>query len=327
MNDQNILLPDQFIIPKDLTYREVCERLNEDIWKSLQLLTVDQVFTDWLSEIQNPNTSKNYMSAKNKLIEVKLLDPFQTLQQFAMVNHNNIVDQIKLVKHWSECTKQARAACFIAFTNFLHRKSNGMIKKALAKKEGKLKTFSKVYHKVKTQAMTQPQWCSFLEQLALINSRHTLIAKVILQGAKRVSEVLMLQTDQINWEENQITFRQSKTGIEIKKTIITYPQSIMDSIKEYLGGRVGYVFVSSRGNPLKNQQLSKDFAKAAKRAKIPFGVTPHVLRASCITYLSQQGFHDSDIIKVSGHSSMEQVRAYDKSSEAENASKKVFLVS
>lgn len=290
------------------------------------MITVEQAFADWLTEIQNPNTYKNYSSAKKMLIEVGLLDPFQTLQEFTCMNHNNIVDQIKLVKHWSECTRQARAACFIAFTNFLHRKSNGMIKKALAKKEGKLKTFSKVYHRVKTQAMTQPQWCSFLEQLAQINTRHTLIAKVILQGAKRVSEVLMLQTDQINWEDNQITFKQSKTGIEIRKTIITYPQSIMDCIKQYLQGRIGYVFVSSRGKPLKNQQLSKDFAKAGKRAKIPFGVTPHVLRASCITYLSQQGFHDSDIIKVSGHASMEQVRAYDKSSEADNASKKVFLV-
>jgi integrase len=90
-----------------------------------------------------------------------------------------------------------------------------MVKKALAKKEGKLKTFSKVYYKVKTKAMTQIQWIIFLEELTKINSRDALVAKIILQGAKRVNEVLTLQTDQINWKENQIVFQQSKMGMAL----------------------------------------------------------------------------------------------------------------
>ncbi len=326
MKIQNNLLPDKFIIRSDLTYQEALEEANEDVWKNLGLLTVERACIQWFSEMQNRNTLDNYRSGMGKLFEIGLLDPFISLQEFALINHNNVVDKIKMVGRWSECTKQARAACYIAFTAFLNRRSNGLVKKALAKREGKLKTFTPVYHKVKTNAMTQTQWIIFLEKLTEINPRDALVAKIILQGAKRVNEALSLQTDQIDWVNNQITFRQSKMGMGVKYTIITYPQSIMNQLKEYIKERIGYVFISSFGKPLTRQQLSITFSKAGKRAKIPFPTSPHVLRASCITYLSSQGFTDSDIIKVSGHSSMKMVRAYDKSSEAENASKKVFLV-
>jgi integrase len=64
-----------------------------------------------------------------------------------------------------------------------------------------------------------------------------------------------------------------------------------------------------------------------QNAGIPFKITPHVLRASTVTYLKQQGFQDSDIMRVTGHASSEMVYAFDKSTRADNASKKVNLIS
>ena len=75
-----------------------------------------------------------------------------------------------------------------------------------------------------------------------------------------------------------------------------------------------------------HEPLATTFEKGGKIANIPFKVTPHVLRASTVTYLKQQGFSDSDIQKVTGHASSEMVNAYDKSSRADNASKKVSLI-
>lgn len=69
------------------------------------------------------------------------------------------------------------------------------------------------------------------------------------------------------------------------------------------------------------------FAKAGKNAGISFKVTPHVLRASAVTYLKQQGFQDSDIMRVTGHATSEMVFAYNKSARSDNASKKVNLIS
>lgn len=100
----------------------------------------------------------------------------------------------------------------------------------------------------------------------------------------------------------------------------------MQTLKKYIGERQGYVFLSRKGNPVVLNQVSNTFARAGRAANIPFKVTPHVLRASTVTYLKQQGFQDSDIQKITGHASSEMVNAYDKSSRADNATKKVNLV-
>lgn len=74
-------------------------------------------------------------------------------------------------------------------------------------------------------------------------------------------------------------------------------------------------------------QLALTFERAGMLVGIPFKVTPHVLRASTVTYLKQQGFSDSDIMRVTGHASSALVYAYDKGSRADNASKKENLIS
>ncbi len=94
----------------------------------------------------------------------------------------------------------------------------------------------------------------------------------------------------------------------------------------YVGSREGLVFVTRNGKPVMLKQVANVFAKAGKSAGIPFKVTPHVLRASTVTYLKLQGFPDSDILRVTGHASAEMVYAYDKRSDEINASEKVNLI-
>lgn len=101
----------------------------------------------------------------------------------------------------------------------------------------------------------------------------------------------------------------------------------MKEIREHIGDRCAHVFLSRKGNPVILNQVANTFARAGKAAGIPFKVTPHVLRASTVTYLKQQGLSDSDIQKVTEHASSKMVNAYDKSFRADNASKKVSLVS
>ena len=250
-----------------------------------------------------------------------------TLQAFALVNHEAVIDRIKLIHEWTECTRQSRAACYISFTRFLDRRSQGMIKRAQPNREGHSKTFFKVYDKVKTLAMTQSQWVLFLENLEEFSPRECLIAKLILQGGKRANEVLSLQTQHIDWARGKIVFEQSKTKGMKKSTVITYPQSVLDKLKAYLGDRSGIVFITRTGKPIMMTRLAQTFAKAGKIAGIPFKVTPHVLRTSTVTYLKQQGFQDTDIMKVTGHASSAMVCAYDKTAQEVNASEKVQLVS
>lgn len=308
------------------TYEQAQSFKTNAIWNTLDLVTVEEAICNWLGTLSSW-TKINYNCGMKKLAEKGLIAPMLSLQAFTLVNHNSIIDQIKLVKGWSEATKQARAACYISFTAYLNRRLQGIVSKATTNKEKGSKTFFKVRDKVATHAMNQAQWSKFLSALEKINTRDALIAKIILQGGKRVSEVLSLQTHQIDWSRNEITFLQSKTKGFIKETIITYPASVMHLLRTYLKDRLGHVFITHSGRPVMLNQLAITFEKAGERASIPFKVTPHVLRASTVTYLRQQGFSDADIMRVTGHASAALVDAYDKSSRADNASKKVSLVS
>jgi integrase len=323
------------LIPKaldsvELTHIETYEQAKSFqtnlIWKKLDEISIGEAIDYWLLTLQE-KTSINYQSGMKKLAEFDLINLDMSLQAFALVNHEAIIDRIKLIQNWSECTRQARAACYISFTSFLSRRLQGVVRRALPNREGSAKTFYKVHDKVKTSAMTQAQWVRFLQELEKINSRDCLIAKVILQGGKRVQEVLSLHTDQIDWELREIRFLQSKTKGLIKEIVITYPETFMQRLREYIGDRRGVVFVTRAEKSVMINQLAFSFAKAGKRAGFSFKITPHVLRASAVTFLKQQGFDDSDIMRVTGHSSSEMIYAYDKSSIANNASKMVNLIS
>jgi integrase/recombinase XerD len=298
---------------------------NEIIWNNLGVITVRHAIVEWLGTL-GPLTAKNYSSGMAQLSSLGFIAAEATLQVFALVNHDGIVDRIKTLAHLSECSKQARAACYISFTRFLNRRTQGVIGKAMPNREGSARTFYKVREKVATEAMGRAQWAAFLQELHKINVRDCLIAKIILQGGKRISEALSLTTSQINVVQREITFTQAKTKGYEKETVITYPQSVIDELMAYIGQRQGIVFVTRSGKGMLLRQLSVTFNQAGIRAGIPFKVTPHVLRASTVTYLKREGFGDSDIMKITGHASSEMVHAYDKSERSQNASKKISLI-
>lgn len=308
------------------SYEEAKSTRDEVLWRQLEKITVQEAAEAWLSTL-SLRTRINYQSGLRKLAELGFLSPLISLQAFALSNHESIIDEIKLVTTWTECSRQSRAACYISFTRFLHRRTQGMIGRAIPSREGHSKTFFRVYDKVKTRAMSQAEWVLFLEALDQISPREGLIAKLILQGGKRVSEVLTLQVEQIDWERRKIIFEQSKTKGLKKATIITYPQSVMDKLKAYLKDRSGLAFITRSGKPIMMTRLAQTFEKAGEAAGISFKVTPHVLRASAVTYLKQQGFQDSDIMKVTGHANSSMVCAYDKTSQESNVTEKIQLVS
>jgi len=176
------------------TYREAKQFKDESVWQRLAELTVWQAVELWLVTLKRL-TAKNYLAGFRRLVELKLVDTGMTLQQFSLVNHEAVVDTIKTQPGWSEATRQARAAAYITFTGFLQRRTQGVISKAVTNKEGNSKTFFKVREKVKTEALSQLQSRLFLQAIEAINRRDALIAKLLLQGGKRKSEVLDLRVD------------------------------------------------------------------------------------------------------------------------------------
>lgn len=300
------------------TYRQTKEAKDEFIWEKMSKLSLEEALIAWLSSL-GELTRKNYLSAFSRLAEEELIDPCINLQQFSMINHEQIIDNIKLVPFWTEATRQARAAAYVSFTGFLQRRTQGMINKAIPNKEGTNKTFFKIRDKVKTKALSREQTKIFLTAIQNINSRDALIAKLLIQGGKRKEEVLSLQVENIDFEESRINFKQTKTRGMEKITVINFPDYIMTELREYIGDRSGFVFITRNGKRLCAYQIDRNFIKAGLKAKIPFRVTPHVLRVTLVTRLKELKIQDTDIMKITGHANPAQLSSYDKSDMADNA--------
>jgi len=303
------------------SYQEVLSRQKDQQWQQLANITAGQALEAWLQSLSH-YTEKSYRSGFRLLAERSVFDPNLSLQEFSLVNHEAKVDDIKLSPHWSEATRQARAAAYIGFTAFLQRRTQGLIHKAISNREGANKTFFKVRDKVKTNYLNELEVAEFFKHLESLNQRDALIAKLILQGGKRKGEVLSLLIEQIDFRQRLIRFKQSKTKGAEKETWITYPESVMTELKNYLTDRIkGLCFVTRNNRQISPNQLDRNFIKAGEIAGIPFPVTPHVLRVTLVTKLKGLDIQDSDIIKITGHASPVQLLAYDRRDPADNASK------
>lgn len=324
------------------SYRAMLEAKQEVIWRNLAYISVGEAGKEWLSTIQNACTRIAYKTSMDELMERRFIMSEWSLQEFSLISPEKIIDRIKTVpifikdkfgvelpEQWSIKTREARISCFLAFTRYLSRKTEGIIRKGVPCKEGTGKTFSPKPRKVKTDAMTRSQLVRFFEELDKINFRDAMIARLCLHGAKRISEVLGLKTDQIDYEKKQILFRQSKSRFFDDFTIISFEKRsakiLLDDLKRYIGERKGIVFITAHGKGVKKTQVDRNFSKAGEKGGIPFRVSPHNLRATAVTLWKEDGFSDSLIMHATGHASSEMVHCYDRSDMANNVTKKSCL--
>lgn len=288
-------------------------------WQTLKAAKLVALAGMWYATLENENTKLSYMGHLGRLFSLRFMTKTMPLSEFMRINSNKIVDKIKNQRKVSEPTKQARAACFISFTKYLSRLTDGKIKNALPVKHGTAKTFYSIRDKVKTKAMKKEQYLSFRKTLEKINKQHRIISDIILQGVKRISEVLSIKIEDINFEKRIISFKQSKTRGKDKHTIITYPEYTIDELKELIGDRQkGFVFIQNR-NKVTRDKLGITFAQAGKDAKIDFKVSPHVLRATGITILKGMKYSNEEISKMTG-TTPTMVSKYDKTDIADNPS-------
>lgn len=317
-------------IPESTPLAKATAARDEAVWKELSKISLIDAANQFLSTLSG-NTQRAYRAAFHSIFLLmenqRLFDPHNNLQTFALSNLEYLLDEIRGKLSGSDSTKQARAAAFIALTRFLQRATGGLIRKVVPRKEKSNPTFRQVRETSLTKALSRVQWTRFLMFLHRASYRDYLVAKTILQGAKRVGEVLTAQISQIDWTLNQITFRQFKSKMLEKFTVITYPASFMLELKEYIGERKdGPIFVTRNGKPLTQPHLYRSFSKASAQAGIPFTVHPHVLRATAITYLTAQGYSADQILRVSGHADTKLVRYYDKTPIEQNPTQDISLI-
>ncbi len=147
------------------------------------------------------------------------------------------------------------------------------------------------------------------------NIKHQLILKLLYGEGLRVSEIVNLKKQDIDFEENLIKINLGKGK---KDRFVGIPELIKQDLKNYskLSGKEKFLFPSNRGGKLTKKTISKIVSNAAKKAKIKKRVYPHLLRHSFATHLLENGTDLRVIQKLLGHSSIKTTQIYTQISQA-----------
>jgi len=140
------------------------------------------------------------------------------------------------------------------------------------------------------------------------NIKHKLIIKLLYGCGLRVSEIVNLNAEDVNFEEDLIKIRLAKGK---KDRFVKIPLSLKEDLKNYISiNKSKILFQSNRGGKLTKDTIQKIVHNAAKNAGIEKRVYPHLLRHSFATHLLEQGTDLKIIQKLLGHSDIKTTQVY-----------------
>jgi len=170
------------------------------------------------------------------------------------------------------------------------------------------KEFGKI--KVPKKEKTLPEVLTKEEVKRFIDSAETkkskLIISLLYSSGIRVSEVVNLRPQDIDFEENIGWVRKGK-GSKDRMFIIS--PNLVKQVKDYLKKRDNkYIF--SKEKPLTTRNIQKIIKNIRQKSGINKKVTPHTLRHSFATHLLEAGNDIRTIQVMLGHASLNTTQLY-----------------
>lgn len=124
----------------------------------------------------------------------------------------------------------------------------------------------------------------------------------------RVSELINIKLDDIDWQSRKIIIRDGKGQ---KERVVLFSNECEMRIKEYLKNRredSQYLFLGKQGKPMYRFLLNYYFRKYSK--KLGFKITPNTMRHTFAAHLAEKGMPFLYIQALLGHDSPETTRIY-----------------
>ena len=138
------------------------------------------------------------------------------------------------------------------------------------------------------------------------NEKSRLIISLLYSSGLRVSELVNLKVDSINFAEKTGWVRSGKGG---KDRIFTLSENLLKDIQVFLEGR-NNLYVFSKEKPLTTRNIQKIIQYTKTHAGINKKVTPHTLRHSFATHLLEAGTDIRHIQVLLGHSNIATTTLY-----------------
>lgn len=147
------------------------------------------------------------------------------------------------------------------------------------------------------------------EYKKLVNLRNKVILALLYSSGLRVSELVTLETDNIDLHERTMRIR-GKGG---KDRIVLFDDETKVLIEDYIDKKSvndEYLFVNRSGNHLTPRYIQMMIKCHAEKAGIKKKVTPHILRHSFATHLLRNGVDIRAIQQLLGHSNLSTTQIY-----------------
>ncbi len=147
-------------------------------------------------------------------------------------------------------------------------------------------------------------------------ARDRAMLEMLYGSGLRVSELVNLRAEQIDWEENflRITGKGRKTRhVPLGGVAARALRSYLEHARTRLlrnGRRADALFLSNRGERLTRDRIRQIIKERARAAGLPENVYPHILRHSFATHLLENGADLRVIQDMLGHASLSTTQVY-----------------
>ena len=138
--------------------------------------------------------------------------------------------------------------------------------------------------------------------------RDKLIVTLLYSSGLRVSELINLTVDNVNFEGKQLSIVGKNNS-----RVILLDESTKQLIQKYLEKRTqksNYLVVNKSGNQLTPRYVQLMIKKYGNESGIEKKITPHILRHSYATHLFEQGVNIKIIQQLLGHSNLSTTQIY-----------------
>jgi len=139
------------------------------------------------------------------------------------------------------------------------------------------------------------------------NTKHKLVLKCLYGLGLRVSELVNLEVNNIDFERNVVKI----LGKGNKQRYVMLPEKLKPDLRNYIAleQHQKYLFLG-RNNKYSIKAVQKIFEYAAKKANIKKKVSCHTLRHSFATHLLEKGINIRYIQTLLGHSRLQTTQIY-----------------
>jgi integrase len=149
------------------------------------------------------------------------------------------------------------------------------------------------------------EWLEKVDQLSAHDPGLGLVVRICFTLGLRVSEAIEARWDWLDWERNTYTPGDTK-GLEAWARPV--PAELLDLLRKR-SARSGFMVPSRPAHPITDARV-RYLMLRANRACGTFGVTPHRLRGTYATLLSEAGVPIQDIQRALGHKDVRTTMGY-----------------